>query len=252
MEPVLDSTGTAGNSSCCASAASLVKVEARLEELSNQMKEVKTEIHSTVVDAFGSAMAVQERKGSASATAPSLQLSELYLPHPSLLPMLAEFFGDSEARFKTPQQAEALEVVLSRTRHLLLVGPTAMGKSLVYMLPARLIHPQKVTCVLLPLSALHQDFFRRCGQLGIECSRWTPMLDPPPKTTIVFVSPEHAVTAKFLNYLIHLHHLKLLVRLVIDEAHLVMLHSDFRFCFASLKPLVSSGENQTYHDDRRG
>lgn len=37
--------------------------------------------------------------------------------------------------FKMPEQAEGLEVAITKTAHLLLVGLTIMGKSLVYMLP---------------------------------------------------------------------------------------------------------------------
>jgi superfamily II DNA helicase RecQ len=81
--------------------------------------------------------------------------------------MLRNFLGNPSATFKTPQQAEALEVVMAGDRHLLLVGPTAMGKSLVYMLPAAQCN-YGITCVLLPLSALHLDFNRRCNNLNIE------------------------------------------------------------------------------------
>ena len=37
--------------------------------------------------------------------------------------------------FKMPEQAEGLKVAVTKTAHLLLVGLTVMGKSLVYMLP---------------------------------------------------------------------------------------------------------------------
>jgi hypothetical protein len=90
----------------------------------------------------------------------SLGSSELYLSHPSLVTFLA--------KFKMPQQAKALEVVLSRNQHLLLFGPTTMGKSLVYMLPSQICHPQKVMCVVLPLSVLHMDFFHQCVELKLE------------------------------------------------------------------------------------
>ncbi|KAF9777942.1 P-loop containing nucleoside triphosphate hydrolase protein, partial [Thelephora terrestris] len=136
-------------------------------------------------------------------------------------------------------QAEAIEFVLAHERHLLLVGPTAMGKTLAYMLPAA-NRDHGITCVLLPLSALHTDFDRRCTDLKIESSRWTPQNDRP-RTKIIYVSPEHAQTKRFNDHVFELHRLGLLKQFVIDEVHLVKSHSDFRFCFSALKPLLSCG-----------
>ena len=120
-------------------------------------------------------------------------------PHPSLLRELRTFLSDPNTTFKTPEQAEALEVSINRTEHLLLIGPTAMGKSLVYMLPATSVHYDRnlVTIVILPLSSLHADFQRRCHQLNIPSSRWLPPPSVPSNTSIVYVSPEHTQTSVF-------------------------------------------------------
>jgi superfamily II DNA helicase RecQ len=176
-------------------------------------------------------------------TEPSSQLQrELYVPHPSLTRLLRNFLGNGSAMFKTPEQAEAIEFVLAHEHHLLLVGPTAMGKTLAYMLPAA-NRDHRITCVLLPLSALHTDFDRRCTDLKIESSRWTPQNDRP-RTKIIYVSPEHAQTKRFNDHVFELHRLGLLKQFVIDEVHLVKSHSDFRFCFSALKPLLSCGESE--------
>ena len=165
-------------------------------------------------------------------------------PHPSLLRELRAFLSDPNATFKTPEQAEALEVSINRTEHLLLIGPTAMGKSLVYMLPAASVHYDRnlVTIVILPLSSLHADFQRRCHQLNIPSSRWLPPPFVPSNTSIVYVSPEHAQTSVFLEYALSLHFTKKLARIVIDEPHLVLQHADFRFCFSNLAPLIAARE----------
>lgn len=153
--------------------------------------------------------------------------------------MLQNFLGNPKATFKTPEQAEVLEFVLAYERHLLLVGPTAMGKTLVYMLPAAQ-RDHGITCVLLPLSALHADFERWCKELKIKSSRWTPVNNRP-MTRIVYVSPKHAQSKQFINYLIKLHNLGHLKQVVIDEAHLVASHKDFQFCFLALKPMLNCG-----------
>lgn len=199
---------------------------------------MEVSIRSHINDAMGASLAIHARRNPTAASS-QLPERELFVPHPSLLKMLRGFLGDPSATFKTPQQAEALEISKAGDRHLLLVGPTAMGKSLVYMLPAAQRH-NGITCVLLPLSALHIDFDRRCMDLNIESSRWLPGTNEQPRSKIVYVSPEHAQTAAFINYLVSTYRLGLLVQLVIDEVHLVKLHSDFRFCFSSLQQLVVS------------
>jgi len=224
----------------CTAQPSTATLESRVEELTREVKDLKINIRSSVNDAMGASLAIQAR-GNQNATPSSQPERELFIPHPSLTEMLHEFLGNALATFKTREQAEALEIVMSGDRHLLLVGPTAMGKSLVYMLPASR-RDYGTTCVLLPLSALHLDFDRRCQDLKIESSRWMPETNEQPRTRIVYVSPEHAQTSKFINYLIGMSRLGELVQVVVDEVHLVKLHSDFRFCFSLLKPLLSSGK----------
>ena len=130
---------------------------------------------------------------------------------------------------------------MCRDCHLLLIGPTVMGKCLVYMLPATQ-HEFGITCVLLPLSALHLDFTRRCQKLKIKCSHWLLRTNEQLKMRIMFMSPEHTQTVAFSDYLVGMSRLGLLAQLVIDEVHLLKLHSDFRFCLSALEPLVCSGE----------
>lgn len=165
------------------------------------MGQDKLNLHSTGNEAMGTCFEIRERMGlSVSSLHPN---RELYIPRPSLIRMLRDFLGIKSATFKTPEQAEVLDIVMAGDRHLLLVGPTAMGKSLVYMLPAAQ-RDYGIACVLLPLSALHMDFERRCRDLKLESSRWPPAVNEQPRTKIVYVSPEHTQTSKFVNYLIHM------------------------------------------------
>ena len=244
--PARNQTATGDSvGSVCTAPASLSGLESRMDRLSNQMESLNINIRSAVDDSVGSALAIQARRGS-NVDCSSEPERELFVPHPSLNRMLRKFLGNSTAKFKTPEQAEAIEFVMAHQRHLLLVGPTAMGKTLAYMLPASQ-REYGITCVLLPLSALHPDFDRRCKEIKIESSRWTPV-DDRPATKIVYVSPEHAQTKQFVDWLIKSRNRGLLKQFVVDEAHLVIGHKAFRFCFLALKPLVSCGtfENQTY------
>ena len=208
------------------------------DEIAQEFKSLRTLFQSSVGETVGAVLAIN--RGASNAAVPSDHLKrDRFVPHPSLIKMLRDFLGDPYATFKTPEQAEALEVSLVGNGHLMLVGPTAMGKSLVYMLPAK-IRDHSVTCVLLPLSALHLDFERRCRDLKIESSQWLPGINENPRTRIVYVSPEHGMTSKFVDYLLALSRKGELTQFVIDEVHLVHQHSKFRFCFTALKPLVLS------------
>jgi hypothetical protein len=220
--------------------------EPRADELMQAFKNMEQGVRSHINDAMAASLAIQSRRNP---TTFSSQQQETFVPHPSLIKMLRTFLRNPSATFKTPEQAEALEIVIARDRHLLLVGPTAMGKSLVYMLPAAQRN-DGITCILLPLSALHLDFDRRCGDLNIASSRWLPGANEQPRTRIVYVSPEHAQTCAFMNYLVSTVRLGLLVQFVVDEAHLVKLHSDFRFCFSALQPLITSGERGLFEPVR--
>ena len=224
---------------------SIPAIESRLDQLMTRIESLDAGVRTTVNESVACALAVQARLGS-NVEAASGPQRELYLPHPSLTSMLRRFLAVPNATFKTSEQAEALEFVMAHQRHLLLIGPTAMGKSLVYMLPAA-HRDAGTTCVLLPLSALHTDFDRRCRDLNISSTQWTPH-NKKPATRIVFVSPEHAQMKSFTDYLIESHNVGLLKQFVIDEAHLVKSHSNFRFCFAALKPLLRCGESSGWHD----
>lgn len=206
------------------------------------MNGISLEIRSSVTDGVAQGFAAQSRTISEVPSGPAFHSHRIqYDPHPSLLQDLRKFLGDPSATFKTPEQAEALEVSRNKTEHLLLVAPTAMGKSLVYMLPAAIYDRNLVTIVLLPLSSLHADFKRRCQELNIPTSRWQPPPAVPDNSTIVFVSPEHAQMLAFFEYAAELRLKKKLARVVIDEPHLIVQQSDFRYCFSNLKPLINSG-----------
>jgi len=142
-----------------------------MNQISNRVEDLSINLRPAINESIGSALTLQARRGS-TAESPSQIERELYVPHPSLTRMLRKFLGNPSAMFKTPEQAKAIEFVLAHERHLLLVGPTVMGKTLAYMLPAAQ-RDRGVTCVLLPLSALHTDFDRRCRELKIESSQWT-------------------------------------------------------------------------------
>jgi hypothetical protein len=84
--------------------------------------------------------------------------------------VLKHMYGPA-ARFRSSKQQEAVRALIAGYTPLLTILSTGEGKSLLYMLLARL--PGAGTTVLLvPLIALRQDTVRRCQLLGIEYHVW--------------------------------------------------------------------------------
>lgn len=160
-------------------------------------------------------------------------------PHPPSLPKLRTFLKNQDAQFSCPEQAQALEAVLYGSEHVFLVGPTGMGKSSVFLIPAK-ESPNRVTIVLIPLSSLRFDFSRRCAKLGILCSEWGE--NNHRNTTIVMVSPENAALKSFLDWAIALKRSGKLVRLVYDEVHMAYMQVGFRDCFKHHNHLAQIGQ----------
>jgi superfamily II DNA helicase RecQ len=126
---------------------------------------MEVSFRSCVADTVAASLTIQAVRGSFAAPAQPPERGR-FVPHPSLIPMLRDYLGNGSATFKSSEKAEALEISMAGDRHLFLIGPTAMGKSLVYMLPGAK-RATGSTCVILPLSALHLDFVRRCRESRI-------------------------------------------------------------------------------------
>ena len=170
---------------------------------------------------------------------PSRRDQLVICPHPSNLTKLRRFMNDQDVRFTCPEQSQALEAVVGGTDHVFLIGPTGMGKTSVFLIPAK-ESPDKVTIVLVPLSALRVDFSRRCRALGIMCSEWAG--PGSSKTTIVMVSPENAAKQSFLAWASGLKSEGRLLRFVYDEVHMLKMHVDFRQCFESHRRFTELGK----------
>jgi len=161
------------------------------------------------------------------------------LPDPSNLILLRNFTSNDNASFTCPEQALALELALHGQTNFFLIGPTGMGKSCVFLIPAKL-KPHMVTIVLIPLSGLRVDFAMRCHINGIACTEWTQ--DRQERSSIVMVSPENAVLPVFVSWARNLMHNELLNLIVYDEVHLIKTHAPFRECFEHSDNIVRIGE----------
>ncbi|KAH9920765.1 uncharacterized protein B0H18DRAFT_956901 [Fomitopsis serialis] len=159
-----------------------------------------------------------------------------------VLKALRDFLKDNTASFSSPLQGQALVAYLSRKVNMLVCLPTGHGKSLLFFLPAKMYESERTTVVIVPLLSLHADFTRRAGEHGIRTRRWQPS-DTLEScfVPLVLVSPEHLNTKPFVDFINQLHQNQRLLRLVFDEAHLMITQASFRECFDDMRHLREVG-----------
>lgn len=100
------------------------------------------------------------------------------------------------------------------------ITPTGGGKSLTFMLPA-FCTPEGVTVVITPLVALRNDMDGRCAKMGIDAYAWTSR-GVQRAASLVFVTPESAVTKGFRAFVERMHGQQKLDRVIVDECHTVL------------------------------
>jgi len=74
---------------------------------------------------------------------------------------LRQMYEKDDARFKSKEQAEAIQVVLKRKEDVLVILPTGGGKTLIFQLAA-FLEKDMTTVVILPFVALLEEMLERC------------------------------------------------------------------------------------------
>ncbi|KAL8688231.1 MAG: hypothetical protein Q9218_005804 [Villophora microphyllina] len=149
---------------------------------------------------------------------------------------LQRLFG-SNASTRDSMQRNALRLLARSYAEVIIVMPTGSGKTVLYAVMS-VVLAAEVTVVVTPLIALKQDLDRRCREWGLpfwhynEAEHMEEKLHAVPP--LLFVDVETAVTPSFGTFLKQLSDLGRLDRLIIDEAHLVLVASDYRECLGLL------------------
>ncbi|CAG8059412.1 unnamed protein product, partial [Penicillium salamii] len=106
---------------------------------------------------------------------------------------LQSFLGNPAVRFQG-KQVEVLRAIQHGFSPIVAIMPTGGGKSLLFQLPAWI--SKGLTVVVVPLVALRKELYDRCTNLDISCAQWDS-LHPPDPVSIVFVTPESALSMEF-------------------------------------------------------
>ncbi|MGC0591129.1 DEAD/DEAH box helicase, partial [Salmonella enterica] len=125
------------------------------------------------------------------------------------------------------QQEKVIRSIMRGEGPIVQIAGTGMGKSLSFMLPAY-CSPEGTTIVVVPLVSLREDLHERCAKSMITSHIWQSR-GGNRLATIVFVTPESAVTKGFGDYVNWLQRRQALDRVVVDECHVLLdAGSEFR------------------------
>lgn len=118
------------------------------------------------------------------------------------------------------QQEKVIRTIMAGASPVVYITGTGGGKSLTFMLPAH-CSPDGVTVVVIPLVTLRTDMYERCEEAGISTHIWQSQ-GPSRIASLVFVTPESAITKGFQDFIRRLQVRQLLDRVVLDECHVVL------------------------------
>jgi hypothetical protein len=137
-----------------------------------------------------------------------------------LLSLLRDFLNDPSGQFRSPGQRRGLFFLLRKVAELIVVLPTAGGKSTLFLLAGSLSE-SRVNLIIVPLVALKTDLYQKAMANGIPTSIWENLYKNTPPTPIVLVSVESVMHLDFLGWCQSLISEGKLDRIIIDECHLV-------------------------------
>ncbi len=162
----------------------------------------------------------------------------------SLLGLLWSFLGDDKARFRSPEQAQAVQYALERRGNLLVVLPTGGGKSLTFLLP--MMNDSWTSCrgvnvLIVPYNIMKEDMCRRCLESGLSAAVFHSNigLDVVSNLDCLICVADSVGNPQFHVLLSSLQSLHLLRRIYIDEVHHVLCSNVFRPVFGLLYRLRS-------------
>jgi len=143
----------------------------------------------------------------------------MQLQHTDIEGQLGRMICNEDAKFRGNQEATIRAIIRGESPILQIMG-TGGGKSVSFMLPAY-CSPDGVTIVIVPLVALRQDLHERCKRAGIDAHIWQSR-GANRAASLVFVTPESAVTKGFGEFLNRLQIRQQLDRIVVDESHTIL------------------------------
>ena len=149
---------------------------------------------------------------------------------------LSECLRIPSARFRSLEQREAMVAIAERRSDLAIVLRTGCGKTAVAMGP--ILNEKGYTLWIAPLRALLSETKHRLQKAGIQvCKPETASSRVQAVGNVLLVGPEDIAKVEVYNAVFRLDRAKLLNRIVLDEAHLVVLGWHYRPCLSVIQAL---------------
>jgi superfamily II DNA helicase RecQ len=137
-------------------------------------------------------------------------------------------------KWKSPQQQESTEHVVSCISPLFIVLPTSVGKTVTFLLPAKM-KGAKTTVVITPLIALGSQLKDTCKEFGLDSVLFQKGNER--RAQVVIVVTETAGTDDFKDFVMSLQMDKQLDRVVWDEVHMLAKDVSYRATIAGSSSL---------------
>ena len=131
-----------------------------------------------------------------------------------------------EWTWKHPKQKDAVEAIVRGDPHVVSVLPTDAGKTTLILVPA-LIDPHITQIVITPYVELANDLKRKCEGLYIDSIKWSPGVRV--RASIVVIVVDTAISQEFIQYLRDLSLQSKLGRIFMDEAHVYLTETSWRW-----------------------
>jgi hypothetical protein len=132
-----------------------------------------------------------------------------------LLKAIHDLYGPSK-NWRSPEQEKAVIAVASGVSPLFIIFPTGFGKSLAFLLPAKL-KSAGVTIVITPLVALGENIVETCKKANVDCVFYGR--SPLRMAKVVVVMADTAIGNEFTQYANEIKLMDKLDRVIWDEVH---------------------------------
>lgn len=133
--------------------------------------------------------------------------------------------------YRSDMQRKAVLSLLGSSNDLIVMLPTAGGKTLLCYMQAKAF-PRVMTIVVIPFTALLEETLQYCVGQGISAIEWKHGITS--QHAMVLVSAELAVSAEFLGYARKAESSDILNMVIFDEAHTILKDAGWRECMRML------------------
>jgi superfamily II DNA helicase RecQ len=185
---------------------------------------LKATVQETIAEVIAAGQVLVPTKPFLAAEIPPPSVDTLYL--------FRRFLDNPKAAFRSPEQGVAFDLVVRCVASALIVLPTGMGKSLLFIFAAWLISRDRrstsFVAVLVPYKALLEDLVRRSQDVGVRVTKMSFKDADEPEhmlelvgTSLVLISADQGYSPSMVDFLKHAKKANRLKCIFIDECHLL-------------------------------